>query len=104
MITPEPIPPPRAVVTLTCTTEGCTFEITASRTASILLPLLLTGGMVGCGLVPGCNVPTALPLPRPNSQPAPKSKPPKSTASSNVNNTVRPVREGRCGGGVVWTG
>src|SRR5579859_6234617 len=102
MMTPEPIPDPLWVVTLTWTTAGRTLATTASRTASVLLPL--TAGMVGAGFVPGCNwaVPgwfTTVEL-RPNCQPANKPVP-KMNASKTVNakmDAVRTPLEGRCGG------
>src|SRR5215471_21058460 len=94
-MTPEPMAPPCWVVTLTWTTAGRTFAITASRTACSLLPV--SGGTVDCGPVPGCNVATfELELPvdvlvLPNCQPA--NKPTPSTTRSTIDRAIMaPVR------------
>src|SRR5579884_150253 len=108
MITPEPSALPRAIVTLTCTTVGRIFAMTASRIASILLPV--KGGIVGCGLVPGCKVATLelgvteAVFPLPNSKPAANTTIPKSNASSIVSTTALPVRGPLVGGIGVFGG
>src|SRR6516225_5898963 len=98
-MTPEPMAPPCPcwvwVVTLTSTTAGRTFAITASRTACSLLPV--SGGTVDCGPVPGCNVatfelePPVDVLVLPNCQPANRPTP-RTTRSTMVNDIIAPVR------------
>src|SRR5215471_19229357 len=94
-MTPEPMAPPCWVVTLTWTTAGRTFAITASRIACSLLPV--SGGTVDCGPVPGCNVATLELAPPvevlvlPNCQPA--NKPTPSTTRSIIDRAIiAPVR------------
>src|SRR5438132_11109872 len=114
IITPEPIPPPPAVVTFTSTTAGRTLAITASRTASILLPV--SAGTVVVGFVPGSSTPVLEPLaagvevvPLPYSQPANKPVP-KMIASTRVRTIIAPVRnppeerplDGGGPGGFCW--
>src|SRR5215472_19324196 len=53
MMTPEPSAAPDDVVTVTSTTDGRTFAITASRTVSMLFPL--RGGIVTGEVGPVCN-------------------------------------------------
>src|SRR5260221_11482459 len=94
MMTPEPSWFPDEVVTFTCTTVGCTFAITASRTASVLFPLSAGTGAVE--FVPVCSVPVVeavvVALLLPNCQPA--NKPMFRTKSSSPSTIAVPQRLG----------
>src|SRR5215469_7876497 len=98
MMTPEPSWVPDEVVTFTCTTDGCTLAMTASRTAWILFPLSVGTGVVG--FVPACSVPVVaavvVALLLPNCQPA--NRPMFRTTRSSPSTTAVPQRLGERGG------
>src|SRR3989442_4874936 len=103
MMTPEPSAVPDSVVTVTSTTAGRTFAMTASRTVSMLFAV--SAGTVTVGAVPVCNVALVsavvvgsfLPICQPANRPMLRT-----TSSAATRTTALNGKRPR--GGVGWVG